>query len=133
MGMTKTPLVNQTQIFTPVVLDRPAPFVAGPLSVDLASQTVQVNGKPLNLKPLLFRVLATFIANVNVLLTREQLLELAWYNPEEVDSMRCVDVAVRRLRIELGAAAPLLRTRHKVGYILVTPISVSTSPGSAVR
>jgi len=47
--------------------------------------------------------------NLGRVLTREQLLEAAWPDPQAVDDARTVDVHVRRVRVALGTAASLTR------------------------
>jgi DNA-binding response OmpR family regulator len=51
-------------------------------------------------------------------LSRDKLIELAWPDPDRVNSSRTVDVHIRRLRFKLGEAAHLIRTVAGAGYKL---------------
>ncbi len=47
--------------------------------------------------------------------SREQLLEAAWGEPEDV-TVRTVDTHVKRLRQKIGAAGDYIETLRGVGY-----------------
>lgn len=96
------------------------PVIAtGSLIVNLPSHEALVDGAPVKLKTREFALLAALARNLGRVLTREQLLELAWPEPERVDEKRTVDVHIRRVRVALGNAASLIETVHGVGYKLV--------------
>ncbi len=94
-------------------------ITTGALCVDLPGHEVTVDGSPVRLKTREFALLAALAQNVGRVLTREQLLEAAWPDPQAVDDARTVDVHVRRVRVALGSAAALFETVHGVGYKLV--------------
>ena len=94
-------------------------IVTGPLIIDLGGYEAVVGGDPVKLQPREFSLLAALARNLGQVLTRDQLLDLAWPNPERVHSNRAVDVSVRRLRRKLGNAANLIRTVGCAGYKLV--------------
>jgi DNA-binding response OmpR family regulator len=48
------------------------------LTIDFAQRTVSAGGEPVDLTPLEFRLLTTFVRHPNQVLTHEQLLELVW-------------------------------------------------------
>lgn len=93
--------------------------VIGPLTIDLSGYEATVDGEPMKLQPREFSLLAALARNLGKVLTRDQLIELAWPDPERVNSNRTVDVHIRRLRMKLGEAADLIRTVGNAGYKLV--------------
>ena len=95
------------------------PVIAtGTLTVDLPGHEAVIDGAPGKLKTREFALLAALARNLGCVLTREQLLELAWPQPEQVDENRTVDVHIRRVRVALGTAASLIETVHGIGYKL---------------
>src|SRR5205823_8676691 len=53
-------------------------YTDGYLSVDWAQARVEVGGREVQLTPLEFRLLSTFVRNPRQVLSRDQLLELVW-------------------------------------------------------
>jgi two-component system alkaline phosphatase synthesis response regulator PhoP len=95
----------------------------GPIEIDPAAHTAQLDGNPLMLKPKEFELLLYFLEHPNVALSRETLLRHVWKYEHSVDT-RTVDVHVRGLRqkIESDAAHPvLLQTVRGYGYRLTAP------------
>jgi DNA-binding response OmpR family regulator len=95
---------------------RPAPVRAAPplrhgdLVLDPARHEVHVAGRPVELTPVEFRLLAALLEAGGRVLTRDQLLD-AVYGPDGVDILdRTIDAHVRRLRDKLGDDAE--RPRH---------------------
>jgi DNA-binding response OmpR family regulator len=78
-------------------------YVDGPLTVDVAGADVRVGEHPMQLTPLEFRLLLTFLRNPGQVLSREQLLELVWGDTEAVNPSQ-VKVTVSYLRNKLKAA-----------------------------
>ena len=74
------------------------------LEVDFAQRRVLVRGEPVSLTPLEFRVLAAFLRHPGQLLSRQQLLELAWDDPSARSGQE-VKLYVGYLRRKLDAAA----------------------------
>ena len=95
----------------------------GLLTVDTLRHEAALNDRVLELKPREFALLACLARNPGRVFSRAQLIELVW--PEDVacaiDSDRTVDVHVRRVRVQLGQAASLIRTVAGVGYKLLAP------------
>ena len=92
----------------------------GPLRVDLESHRAYVENEEVELTPLEFRLLTTFMSRVGRVQSREQLLTDVWEMSSEVET-RTVDTHVKRLREKLGPARDLLETVRGVGYRLVEP------------
>jgi two-component system, OmpR family, phosphate regulon response regulator PhoB len=88
----------------------------GDLSLDPGEHRVRRKGRELHLGPVEFRLLATFMERPGRVLSRDQLLDLAWGREEMLDT-RTVDVHVGRLRKTLGEPDPI-RTVRGAGYAL---------------
>jgi DNA-binding response OmpR family regulator len=82
--------------------DTPAAYVDSELTVDFAQRSVQSGGSEVRLTPLEFRLMSAFVNHVNQVLSREQLLELAWDNPYDVSEDQ-VKIYVGYLRRKLQA------------------------------
>ncbi len=108
----------------PIEIVAPLPGVerlhVGAIEIDVARHEVLVDDVETSLAPREFAALTALARNAGRVLSREQLLEIAW--PEavalEIENTRNVDVIVRRLRIKLGDAAKQLQTVHGAGYKL---------------
>jgi hypothetical protein len=90
---------------------------AGPeVQLLIASRQVVVDGVVLPLTRLEFDLLLFLADNPRRVFTRAQLLTGVW--GYEHTGERTVDVHVRRLRVKLGHAVPLITTVYGVGYRL---------------
>ncbi len=92
----------------------------GPIRVDAEAHRVFVDDAEVTLTPLEFKLLATFMARLGRVQSREQLLEDVWEMSPEVET-RTVDTHVKRLREKLGSGRELLETVRGVGYRLADP------------
>lgn len=90
-------------------------FVAGPIRLADEGHRVLVNGKPLTLSPLEFRVLRLLLERKGRVVEREEFFERVWGDETEV-SERAIDTLVRRLRLRLGDASSRIETIRGVGY-----------------
>ena len=77
----------------------------GPLIINLQTQAVTLAGAPITLTPTDWSLLTVFVAHPGQVLSREQLLELAWKDPLGVGPER-VKFAVQRLRHRMGWQPP---------------------------
>jgi DNA-binding response OmpR family regulator len=87
----------------------------GRVSVDVTRAEVRVDDREIQLTPMEFRLLLTFMRNPGQVLSRDQLLELVWGHPEAVDAGQ-VKVTVSYLRRKLGDAGQLIETVRGFGY-----------------
>jgi DNA-binding response OmpR family regulator len=92
-------------------------YVDEHLEVDFAAVEARVGGQTLELTPLQFRLLSTFVRHPNQALTPDQLLDRAWsgdsYSPERVK----VHVAnLRKKLAEAGAPPDRIETVRGFGY-----------------
>jgi two-component system, OmpR family, phosphate regulon response regulator PhoB len=92
-----------------------ARLACGGIEMDLASHRVRAGGQEVQLRPLEFKLLALLVAHPGRVFSREELLEEVWGLRGDLNT-RTVDVHVRRLRMNLGAAADAVETVHGFGY-----------------
>lgn len=101
---------------SPVVTNAPSPLLAH----DASRKRMTAAGKPLDLTACEYRLLVALMAHPGRVLSRDQLMELAWDDPAAA-SDRTVDAHVKTLRAKLRAAAPgidPIETRRGLGYAL---------------
>jgi two-component system, OmpR family, KDP operon response regulator KdpE len=94
--------------------------VAGPLSVDLVTRTVLLNGTRLKLTRKEYRLLHILAMHAGLVVTHDQLLKDIW-NGNQRDNIQYLRILVRKLRqkIEADPNRPrLLVTESGVGYRL---------------
>ena len=90
---------------------------AGALELDPARGTVMAGGQPVVLPPKEFALLRALMERKNRVLTRDELLNLAWgWDFDGTD--RVVDSHIKKLRRALGVHAGCIRTVVKQGYKL---------------
>jgi two-component system, OmpR family, response regulator len=100
-------------------VERPAALEVGDLRLDPASHRVWRRGTELNLSVKEFALLATFMRNPGIALTREQLLDSAWDMSFERRS-NVIEVNIRSLRSKIDRPFGLesIETVRGVGYRL---------------
>jgi two-component system response regulator RegX3 len=89
-------------------------FALGDVVLDRESHDVTVDGKPVELTAKEFDLLAFFMANAGVAVSRDLLLDRVW-GQEYPGGTRTVDVHVAQLRRKLRRPA-LIRTLRGTGY-----------------
>jgi len=97
---------------------------AGPLSLDVNSHHVLLDGEELNLTPTEFRLLRSLLERQGRTQSRQQLLERAWSVESHISDRiqtRTVDMHVRRLRAKLGRVGDWIETIRGFGYRLRIP------------
>lgn len=102
----------------------------GRLSLDLDERVVLIGGRPLQLRPKEFDLLATFVRLSGFVLDRNRLLDLVW-GSDFVGDQRTVDVHVAWLREKLSGSDLKIVTIWGVGYKLIEGSS-ETAPLSTV-
>jgi len=88
------------------------------LQLDFAQRQVAVRGRPVQLTPLEFKLLAAFVRNPGQVLSRDQLLEIVWGDPYGVsgDQVKLyVGYLRRKLLPDAPAEAPI-ETVRGFGY-----------------
>ena len=94
--------------------ERHDPFSLGDVVLDRESHDVTVDGRPVDLTAKEFELLAFFMANAGVVVSRDLLLDRVW-GQEYPGGTRTVDVHVAQLRRKLGRP-DLIRTLRGSGY-----------------
>jgi two-component system, OmpR family, phosphate regulon response regulator PhoB len=95
-------------------------FKIGQLELNATAHVVSVDGRPIELTALEFRLLQLFLERQGRVQTRETLLSDVWQVHSEIHT-RTVDTHVKRLREKLGPAGALIETVRGVGYKLTSP------------
>jgi two-component system phosphate regulon response regulator PhoB len=90
----------------------------GDLSIDPAKYEVKVEGRPVELTAMEFKLLTLLVGRPERLQSRDQLLNDVWGYARMVET-RTVDTHIRRLREKLGVAGRHLETVRGIGYRFV--------------
>ena len=106
--------------------DLPDVIRNGDLTVDEASYTVKLRGRPLDLTYKEFELLKYLAQHPGRVFTRAQLLQEVW-GYDYFGGTRTVDVHVRRLRAKLGDQESVIGTVRNVGYKLDQQVADATA------
>ncbi len=87
------------------------------IKVDLNKRSVKVDDVCVELTLKEFEILKYLLENINIVITREQLVYKIWGYDFEGES-RTVDVHINTLRKKLGLSKDLIKTIRGVGYII---------------
>jgi len=93
-------------------------FHIGDLVIDTARREVSSAGKMIDLRTQEFEVLLVLARHKGLVLTREQLLSLAW-GFDFYGQTRTVDVHIAQIRRKLGSSSVTIETVTGIGYKLV--------------
>jgi DNA-binding response OmpR family regulator len=96
-------------------ISSPDEIHASGITIDEASYTARVHGKPLDLTFKEFALLKFLAQHPGRVFSRDQLLSEVW-GYDYFGGTRTVDVHIRRLRAKLGDLESLIGTVHNVGY-----------------
>ena len=88
---------------------------AGGISVDKAAHEVKIDGVPIDLSYKEFELLAYFIENQGIALSREKILNNVW-NYDYFGDARTIDTHVKKLRSKLGEKGDYIKTIWGMGY-----------------
>jgi two-component system phosphate regulon response regulator PhoB len=88
---------------------------SGPIELDPDSHVVRVDGRPVTLALLEFRLLEFLMEGQGKVRTRDELLRRVWGYPLGSDT-RTIETHVKRLRRKLGEAEDQIETVRSVGY-----------------
>lgn len=97
----------------------PRPISAGPLRLDLAEHKAALDGRDLDLSPLLIRLLHMLAARPHQLITRQEIKLALWPNSDRIDTERRLNTAMRALRSTLNDDADtpkFIETVRSQGY-----------------
>lgn len=90
----------------------------GNLRVEPTSREVLINGKRINLRTKEFDLLLTLMDHVNIVLSRDQILDLVW-GYEFYGQTRTVDVHIAHIRDKISDSQVSIETVWGMGYKLV--------------
>jgi two-component system, OmpR family, phosphate regulon response regulator PhoB len=93
----------------------PGQIAFGALTVDPPAHRAWVRGEEIELTPIEFRLLLSFLNRKGRALRREEVLGDTWGEQHHI-TVRTVDTHVKRLRAKLGEAGTYLETLRGVGY-----------------
>jgi two-component system, OmpR family, response regulator ResD len=105
---------------SPAAAEASPPIEVGPLRIDPAMRTVELDGEEISLTQREFDLLAYLAASPGQVFSRDQLMEAVWRFPFFTDTST-VTVHVRRLRAKLGddpSEPRFIETVWGVGYRL---------------
>jgi two-component system response regulator ResD len=88
---------------------------AGGIQLDIAAHKVILDGREVELSYKEFELLAYFMKNQNVALSREKILNHVW-NYDYFGDARTIDTHVKKLRSKLGEKGEYIRTVWGLGY-----------------
>ena len=89
---------------------------AGKIELDKSAHSVRVDGKEIDLSYKEFELLAYFIENQGIALSREKILNHVW-NYDYFGDARTIDTHVKKLRSKLGDCQNYIHTIWGMGYI----------------
>ncbi|HBA46411.1 MAG TPA: DNA-binding response regulator [Lachnospiraceae bacterium] len=89
----------------------------GGISLDKAAHQVTIDGESIDLSYKEFELLAYFMENKGIALSREKILNNVW-NYDYFGDARTIDTHVKKLRSKMGKKGELIRTIWGMGYKL---------------
>ena len=89
----------------------------GDITLDDDRHSVTVEGEPIELTYKEYQLLKYLMANENIVLSREKILQNVWDMYFETET-RTVDMHIKTLRHKLGKAGKLIKTVRSVGYVI---------------
>ena len=92
-------------------------ITAGDICIDHEKHTVTAAGTAVELTFKEYELLRYMMINLNIVLTRETLMQNVWGTDFEGES-RTVDMHIRTLRRKLGESGRYIRTVRNVGYVI---------------
>ena len=99
------------------VLDPSKRLAWGSIQIETSRHRVTINGEELMLRPLEYKLLATFLDEPGRVWSRYDLLQEVWGISPDTNT-RTVDTHIRRLRERLGGLSEAIETVHGFGYRL---------------
>ena len=88
---------------------------AGGITIDKAAHIVKIDGAPVDLSFKEFELLAYFVENQGIALSREKILNNGW-NYDYFGDARTIDTHVKKLRSKLGDKGEFIKTIWGMGY-----------------
>lgn len=92
-------------------------LTCGSIQIDKTAHQVWIDGKPIDLSYKEFELLAYFVENKGIALSREKILNNVW-NYDYFGDARTIDTHVKKLRSKMGEKGELIKTIWGMGYKL---------------
>ncbi len=92
-------------------------LVCGGIQVDKSAHQVQIDGEQIDLSYKEFELLAYFVENKGIALSREKILNNVW-NYDYFGDARTIDTHVKKLRSKMGEKGDMIKTVWGMGYKL---------------
>ena len=89
--------------------------LAGGIVIDKAAHSVAIDGKSIDLSYKEFELLAYFLENKGIALSREKILNNVW-NYDYFGDARTIDTHVKKLRSKMEGKGELIKTIWGMGY-----------------
>lgn len=90
-------------------------LVCSGIKINKLSRTVIIDNKEVELTQTQFDLLTLFLKNINIVFSREQIIENIWGYTYEADD-RTIDAHIKLLRNKLGKYKEYIKTVRGVGY-----------------
>lgn len=90
-------------------------LIAGGIELNKSAHTVTINNEPIDLSFKEFELLAYFMENQGIALSREKILNRVW-NYDYFGDARTIDTHVKKLRSKLGEKGEYIHTIWGMGY-----------------
>ena len=87
----------------------------GGIRIDKAAHQVTIDGQPVDLSYKEFELLAYFVDNQGIALSREKILNNVW-NYDYFGDARTIDTHVKKLRSKMGEKGNYIKTIWGMGY-----------------
>ena len=96
-------------------IEKEAAVDAGGIKIDKAAHVVEIDGTQIELSYKEFELLAYFVENQGIALSREKILNNVW-NYDYFGDARTIDTHVKKLRSKLGDKGDYIKTVWGMGY-----------------
>jgi pimeloyl-ACP methyl ester carboxylesterase/DNA-binding winged helix-turn-helix (wHTH) protein len=109
-------------------------YAFGPFSLDAAAGLLRRGGEVVPLAPKAFAVLEHLVRHSGLLVTKDELLELAWADVHVGDG--ALKVCIREIRRALAddsRTPSFIETAHRRGYRFIAHVSLDTMPAPVPR
>lgn len=93
-------------------------IIVGEIKLDEISRTVTIDNEEVELTHTQFDLLTLFLKNLNMVFTREMIIDKIWGYTYEAED-RTIDAHIKLLRVKLGKYKDAIKTVRGVGYKFV--------------
>lgn len=93
-------------------------IIVGKIKLDEISRTVTIDNEEVELTHTQFDLLNLFLKNINIVFTREMIIDKIWGYTYEAED-RTIDAHIKLLRVKLGKYKDSIKTVRGVGYKFV--------------